>query len=579
MNSCRATRQEFKLYLQGEKAMGDREAMNETAMGHEQTGWASEIKLLLREPPLLIGILAVFSLFALFILYPFFKLLLVPSAADWAKAVTGKEFVEAFRNTMFSSLLATASAIVLGFIYAYAINYVEMPGKRFFQIVALLPTMAPSVVSGLAFIMLFGRRGIITWGMLGLKTDLYGWFGLWVVQTIAFFPLAYITISGVLKCISPNLELAAQNLGARGWYLFRTVTLKLATPGIASAFLLVAINSLADFGNPMLVGGNYHVLATEAYAQVVGAWDLPMGATLSAFLVIPTVLVFFVQRYYLEKRSYITVTGKPVAGLTRVTVSGAARGLFFVFCSLICLVILLIIGVVCLFAFTKNFGYDFAFTLEHFIEGVVQSSTMRNSWIAAMSAAAITTIFGVALAFLTIRKQFPGRTLMDFLAMLPVSLPGTFIGLSLIMAFNSGPLAMTGTLGIIILGMTLRQMPVGYRQSVAGLKQIEKSLEQASTNLGANSFVTFRRIILPMLKNSLSVSFVYSFMKSMNTLSTVIFLVSPEWNLAAINILSLSDHGFLAVASATAVGMMLTIFVTFGVVKLVLRNQINIFDL
>jgi iron(III) transport system permease protein len=138
---------------------------------------------------------------------------------------------------------------------------------------------------------------------------------------------------------------------------------------------------------------------------------------------------------------------------------------------------------------------------------------------------------------------------------------------------------MTGTLVIIILGMTLRQLPVGYRQAVAGLKQIEKSLEQASTNLGANSFVTFRRIILPMLKNSLSVSFVYSFMKSMNTLSTVIFLVSPEYNLASINIMSLSDHGFLAVASATAVGMMLTIFFTFGVVKLVLRDQINIFDL
>ena len=174
------------------------------------------------------------------------------------RAITGKEFIEAFRNTMFSSLLATTSAIIIGFIYAYAINYVDIPGKRFFQIVALLPTMAPSVVSGLAFIMLFGRRGFITWNILHLKTDLYGWFGLWVVQTIAFFPLAYITISGVLKCISPNLELAAQNLGAHGWRLFRTVTLKLAIPGIASAFLLVAINSLADFGNPMLVGANYH---------------------------------------------------------------------------------------------------------------------------------------------------------------------------------------------------------------------------------------------------------------------------------------------------------------------------------
>ncbi len=549
------------------------------AADREQTGWAAELKTLTREPQLLVAIGLLFLMFGVFVIYPFFKLILMPTAEDWQMALTGKEFLEAFWHTMASALLATTTAMVLGFLYAYAMNYVDLPGRRFFQVVALLPSMAPSVVSGLAFIMLFGRRGFITWNLLELKVDLYGWIGLWVVQTIAFFPLAYITISGVLKSISPNLELAAQNLGARGFYLFRTVTLKLATPGLASAFLLVAINSLADFGNPMLVGANYHVLATEAYAQVVGAWNLPMGAVLSVVLVVPTLAVFFIQRYYLEKNSYVTVTGKPVGGLSRVTVGPVARWLFFAFCLLVCLVILLIIGVVCLFAFTRTFGYDYTFTMDYFIEGVLQSASMKNSWIASMTTAVTTTLLGIALAFLTLRRKFPGRGLMDFLAMLPVSLPGTFIGLALIMAFNSGPLEMTGTLIIVVVGMTLRQLPVGYRQAVAGLSQIEKSLEQASTNLGADSFTTFRRVIVPMLKNSLSISFVYSFMRSMNTLSTVIFLISPEWNLASINIMSLANQGFLTVASATAVGMMLTIFATFGLAKLILRDQINIFDL
>ena len=553
--------------------------MNDRDTGHEHTGLGAEMKVLLREPPLLISIAAVFLLFAVFIIYPFVKILLVPSEADWIRAITGKEFILVFAHTLFSSFIATAAAIIFGFLFAYGINYTDMPCKRFFQVVALLPTMAPSVVTGLAFIMLFGRRGFITWQLLHLKVDLYGPFGLWVAQTIAFFPLAYITISGVLKSISPNLELAAQNLGARGWYLFKTVTLRLATPGVASAFLLVAINSLADFGNPMLVGGNYHVLATEAYTQVTGAWDLPMGATLSVFLVIPTLLVFFIQRYYLEKNSYVTVTGKPVAGLIRVTAGPTAKWLLWIFCMLLCLAILMIIGVVILFAFTVALGYDYTFTLQYFREGVLQSRVMLNSWVASMSTAAITTVLGIALVFLTIRKKFLGRNIMDFLAMLPVSLPGTFIGLALILAFNDGPLAMTGTLAIIILGMSLRQLPVGYRQAVAGLKQIEASLEQASTNLGASSITTFRKIVLPMLKNSLSVSFVYAFMRSMNTLSTVIFLVSPEWNLASINIMSLANQGFLPTASATAVGIMLVIYVTFGVVKLILRDKINIFDL
>jgi len=269
--------------------------MSEKDIGHEHTGGMAEFKALLREPPLLISISVVFLLFAVFIIYPFVKILLVPDGSDWIRALTEEEFVLAFAHTLYSSFVATFSAIILGFLFAYGIHYTDMPCKRFFQVVALLPTMAPSVVTGLAFIMLFGRRGFITWNLLHLKVDLYGPFGLWVAQTVAFFPLAYITISGVLKSISPNLELAAQNLGARGWYLFRTVTLRLATPGIASAFLLVAINSLADFGNPMLVGGNYQVLATEAYTQVTGAWDLPMGATLSVFLVIPTLIVFFIQ--------------------------------------------------------------------------------------------------------------------------------------------------------------------------------------------------------------------------------------------------------------------------------------------
>ena len=530
--------------------------MQAASAGREQTGWASEIRALRREPQLLLAIGLLFLMFAVFIIYPFIKLILVPSALDWALAITGKEFQEAFAHTLFSSLLSTASAMVLGFLYAYAMNYTDLPGRRFFQVVALLPSMAPTVVSGLAFIMLFGRRGFITYNLLDLKVDLYGWFGLWVVQTIAFFPLAYITISGVLKSISPNLELAAQNLGAKGFY-----------------------NSLADFGNPMLVGANYHVLATEAYAQVVGAWNLPMGAVLSVFLVIPTLIVFFIQRYYLEKNSYVTVTGKPVAGLTRVTVSPAVRWMLFAFCCFISLSILLIIGVVCLFAFTRTFGFDYTFTMDYFIEGVLQSSSLKNSWMASMTTAVFTTLLGIALAFLTLRRRFPGRAVMDFLAMLPVSLPGTFIGLALIMAFNSGPLEMTGTLVIVVVGMTLRQLPVGYRQAVSGLSQIEKSLEQASTNLGADSLTTFWKIIVPMLKNSLSVSFVYSFMRSMNTLSTVIFLISPEWNLASINIMSLANQGFLTVASATAVGMMLTIFLTFGLAKLILRDQINIFDL
>lgn len=545
----------------------------------EKKGIFYDVKNLLREPALLAIILITFICFGIFIIYPLGKITLIPKMKDWTRIFTNERMMRSFWNTLASSALSTTTATILGFIYAYSLNYTNMPGKKFFRVVALLPTMAPSVVTGLAFIMLFGRRGIITYKLFNLSVDLYGWVGLWIVQSIAFFPLAYITISGVLKSISPNLELAAQNLGARGFTLFRTVTLKLATPGIASAYLLVAINSFADFGNPMLIGGNYTVLATEAYTQVTGNWDLEVAAALSLLLVIPTMLVFFIQKYYLDKKSYVTVTGKPVSGLNRDIVSKKVEKILFAICLIMSIIILMIIGVVVCFAFTKAFGANNQFTLDNFKEGVLRSKPMRNSWIFSMIAAFITTIIGIVLGFLVVRKKFPGKNILDFLAMLPVSLPGTFIGLSLILAFNNKTLALTGTAAIVIIGMTIRQIPVGYRNSIAGFKQIDKSIEEASTNLGGNSFFTFIKVVLPMMKNALSVSFVYTFMKCMNTLSTVIFLISPKWMLASVSILSLADHAFYGVASATAIGMMGIIFITFGVVKLIFRDKINIFDL
>lgn len=545
----------------------------------EKKGLRHEWKIL-RQDTALMGLLAVIIIvFLLFIFYPLAKIVFLPQANDWLRAFSERIFVSAFKNTIISSLSATLTAVIIGFIYAFALNYTSMPGKSFFRTIAILPLMAPSVITGLAFILLFGRRGFITYHLLNLKVDLYGPIGLWIVQSLAFFPLAYLTISSVLKSISPNLELAAQNLGAKGFYLFKTITFKLAMPGILSAFLLVAINSFADFGNPILVGGNYRVLATEAYMQVTGAWDMQMASVLSMLLVIPTLIVFIMQKYYLERRSYVTVTGKPVAGLKRNIVSDTGTWMLFGFCSMIALIITAIFVVIACFAFTKTFGINNTFTLANFYEVVFRSEYIKNSWFLSMIAALITAVFGGIIAFVVTRFHFPGRGMLDFSALLPVSLPGTFLGISYILAFNEAPFSLTGTAIILIIVLCMRQLPVSYRNAVAGFKQIDCSIEQASTNLGATSMYTFKKIVLPMLKNPFSVSLVYTFLKSMNTLSAVIFLVSPEWMLASVSILSLADHGYYGKASATAIGMIVVIFMTLACVKLVFKNKLNIFDL
>ncbi|WP_067143223.1 ABC transporter permease [Oceanivirga salmonicida] len=545
----------------------------------EKKGFIVDIKNIYRDPSLAFLLAVVFLFFIIIIVYPFVKLSLIPSKNIWIEAITNKFVLKVFRNTIISSLSATFLATIFGFLFAYAMNYTNIPGKSIFRVISLLPNMAPSIMTGLAFIMLFGRRGIITYKLLGLRIDPYGPIGLLIVQTIAFFPLAYITISGVLKSISPNVELSAQNLGASGFRLFRTVTLPLATPGIASAFLLVFINAIADFGNPLLIGGNYKTLATLAYDTVIGNFDIPMAAALSLFLLLPSLIIFLIQKYYLDKKSFVTITGKPTSGLERNFVSFGAKLMLFIFSFIMCFVILLIVGSVMAFSITEAFGVNYTFTTRHLYEGIINSYPIRNSWLFAMTAALITSVVGVILAFLNVRKKFPGRGIIDFLAMLPISLPGTFIGLALVISFNKKPLFLTGTAAIVIIGMVIRQIPVGYRNSVAGFKQIDKSIEEAATNLGSSSIGVFKNVILPMLKNQISITFVYSFMKGMNTLSTIIFLISPKTQLASAQILSLSEHGFYGVASATALGMMLIILLTFGLFKLILRDNINIFNL
>lgn len=545
----------------------------------ERTGAWFHLRRLANEPFWFGVLLLVVGFFALFILYPTAKMVGAPSLSDWQRFFRSARFIRAFKNTILSSVYATVTATILGFVFAYAMNYTDIPGKKFFRNIVLLPLMSPPAVTGLAFLLLFGRRGFITHYILGLNVDMYGPVGLWIVQSLSFFPVAYVAISGVLRAIQPNLELAARNLGSSGFHLFRTVTLPLALPGVISAALLVGISALADFGNPMLIGGNYTVLATEAYVQATGRWDLNMASVLSMMLVLPTLLLFMFQKFYLDKRSFVTITGKPSSQLMRYPVSNLVRVLIFIVCAFLSLVILLLYSTIVVGAFTEVLGVQNIFTLSHFKRAVFHSSTLWNSWILGLCAAVGTAVLGVLIAYLVNRKKFPGRGLIDFLTLLPGSLPGTFIGISLVMAFNNEPFMLTGTAFILVLAMGLRQLPVAYRNAYAALQQIDTSIEQAAANLGANGFQTFTGIVLPMLKNAFSSGLVYNFMKSMNTLSAVIFLVSPRWTLGAVSILSLADHGYTGQASAIAFGMILLVFATLGAAKLIFKDALNIFDI
>lgn len=548
----------------------------------EKKGTRESLSRLLKDPSSLVLVLTSFIVLILFVIYPLIVVVFTSGFDNWGTFFSKPRYGRALLNTVVSSSLSAVTATVIGFVYAYAIHYSNIAGKKFFRIIAFIPLLAPSVMSGLAFLLLFGRGGMISQWMnsvFHVELDLYGLPGLWIVQTISYFPLAYMTITGVLRSISPNLEIAAQNLGARGFRLFRTITFKLALPGVINAFLLVAINCFADFGNPKLIGGNYSLLAVEIYGEIINN-EPGLASVMGIILVVPALLVFWLQNKVLSKGSYSTVTGKPVSGLKRITTSRSTDVLLFIFNALISVFIISMFAITVLFAFTKNFGRDNTFTLDHLMKVVFSSSSpaVMNSLVLSLVSAILAVAFALVLAYIVVRKPFPGKKLLDFSAVLPIALPGTFVGLALIVTFSKGPIVLQGSAVLIVMAMLLKQMPVGYRGLTASFKQVDKSIEEAATNLGANSRKTLTTIVFPMLQKTIVANFVYAFMKNMNTLSTIIFLITPKWVVAAVSIFNYAETGTYYWAAAVAVGLMGATLGTLGIIKLIFRSKVKIFD-
>ena len=551
-------------------------------MGKATTARAWTDALLVRRltvDPLGWGMIAlVVVLLGLFVLVPIGRVLAQPGPAEWTRLLTDPRWLRLAGNTILIAALSTASAVMLGFLFAYATSRPDVPLRHLFKLIAILPLVSPPFVGGLAFILLFGRRGLITYSLLGLSGDIYGWHGLWMVQTLAFFPIAYLTLAGVLRRINPTLEYAAQDLGAHGFRLFRTVTLPLATPGVASAALLVGIYTLSDFGNPMLVGGAFKVLATETYTQVTGWGDLGMASALSAALLLPSLVLFALQRYWLEGRSYVTVTGKG-SFADPLPTPGLLRWALFAGCGLVALVLLATYAVVFVGAFARTWGVNWRPTLENFEYTVFRGRQLWNSIRFAGIAALGGSAFAVLAAFLIHRKRFPGRAMADFAAVLPAALPGTLIGVGYILAFNTPPLTLTGTGTIIVAAMLFRTIPVGYRAAVAGLSQIAPSIEEGAADLGARPLRTLWDVTLPLIRSAFTSALVFTFIRSMNTLSAVIFLVSPGNVVASASILALAEHGDWGQASAMAASLMSAVFLVLLLFRLLTGGRMRLFEL
>ncbi|MEG2088040.1 MAG: iron ABC transporter permease [Angelakisella sp.] len=526
------------------------------------------------DPLVTITIVLVMASLLIFTVIPLIKIFIqsltavdgTVSLAAYAGAFTSRENMRALINSLFLGTVFGALSTVIGFLFAYCGSYVKMRGKKVFNLIAMLPIISPPFAVALSIILLFGSRGLITYTLLGLRNvNIYGFPGLIFAQTLSYFPIAYLLLNGVLDSIDPSIEEAARNMGASRWHTFRSVTLPLVMPGVANSFLLVFIKSVADFGNPITIGGNFPTLATQIYFQAIGNYNIQGGAAVAILLLLISMSLYALSKLWVEKKTFVTITGK--ASRERVLIDEPHIAGPLVFCCMFFAFI--VIGLYILIpivSFIKLWGIDFSLTLEHYKYAfAVGMDGLRDSTILALWATPITGILAMVIAYLVVRRKFAGKRAMEFAAMLGMTVPGTVMGIGYVLTFNTRPLILTGTGLIIVLSYVFRYLPVGVRSGVTSLKQIDPSIEEAASDLGASAFKVFTTITLPLIKTAFFGGLVYTFVKSMTSVSAVIFLVSARYKLLTISVLDQVESGKFGVASAMSTMLIVVVYIVIAI--------------
>ncbi|MDR3311590.1 MAG: iron ABC transporter permease [Spirochaetaceae bacterium] len=544
----------------------------------------NDLAMLLRQPLLFAAILTIFALLAVFVLLPIFNVFRL-GATDRSDRFSLVNLVtilssagnrQTFYNSLKLGVIVAIVATLMGYLFAFAVTRTEIRGKRFFKAIATLPIVSPPFILSLSIIFLFGRQGLITRGLLGIRSfDVYGIHSLILVQSISFFPVAYLTLSGILESIDDSVEDAAYSLGATRGHIFRTVTLPLSLPGIISAMLLVFIQSMEDFSNPAVIAGNFSTLSVEAYRIITGLYDLRQGSMMAIILLVPTVAAYLLQKYWMRKKSFVTVTGKPTQKRRKLHEKHIVYPLFAA-CTLISAFIILLYGTALMGAVVRTWGVNYQLTLDHFRFVVsMGGDALWNSIKLAVYAAPAGGILGMIIAYLTTRIRFPGRRAMEVVSLLTFAIPGTVLGIGYISSFNTPPLLFTGTAFILVAAFVFRNIPVAIESGTATLLQIDRSIEEASAISGAGSAYSFRRITLPLLRNAFFSGLVYAFVRAMTAVSAIIFLVSPRWPLATSKIFSLFEASRYSDAAAYVTLMVAVILAAIGIINMAVTLMLS----
>ena len=544
------------------------------------------VSLFSREPIVGYAVLLLFLVVGLFVVYPLCEAVRLSLTQDgraslgvWRYIVEDPRMWRALLNSVGLGIATATLSTAIGFAFAFFTTRTSISRrmKGLITGLATLPIISPPFSLTLSLILLFGNNGFVTRQLLGLQTGpVYGLAGLVVVQTVTMFSIAFASIAGVLQAIDATVEEASMDLRAGRFRTFRHITLPLSLPGILSGWLLVFTTSIADFANPLLLGGDFRVLSVEAYLEVVGMSRIEHGTVYALMLLFPTAVAFLAQRYWVTRRSYVTVTGKPstrLYDLTSPRVRLALAGFIGVFLGFIlCLYATIVAG-----CFVRNWGIDYSLTLANITEAFERGAkSVADTTTLAAVAAPLAGVLGMVAAYLTVRKRFPGKRLLELLILAPFAIPGTLVGISFVLAFNKPPIVLVGTAAILVAAYVIRELPLGLETGSATLRQVDPAIEEAAADLGATAPAIFRTVTLPLIRPAFVATMSFTFVRAMTAVSTIIFLVSPGWYHMTVLVYNFAENMRFGLASVMSTALIAIVLIAFGAIRLLCPQSGNL---
>jgi iron(III) transport system permease protein len=482
----------------------------------------------------------------------------VLSVTNYTQLAHSPAMLRAAWHSVAMSTLVTLASLLAGFVIAFALYRSRMPGKWLVHAVLLLPMLAPSLVQGLGLIFLLGRSGLVhRW--TGWNLDIYGLPGLLLANVFYALPQVVIIVSASLSRVDRRYYDSAEMLGASRWRQFVDVTLPNARFGLLSAAFVVFTVTMTDFGNAIVLGGSYRVLATEIYSQVAGQMNMGAGAAIGMVLLLPAVLSVYVERVASRRELQVGLD----AAMAVVPARNRGRDIALTLAVAACLVPVLATVLVVVYAsFVKLWPYRLGLTLANYhaslTDGVAPLLTSLKVSLA-------TGLLGTMLLFVLAMSMRSLRGVLArvawFAALLPAAIPGMVLGIGFLLAFNTGPLAslLYGTAAIVVLCNFYHYHSQAFLTMVAGLRTVPAALEEAVACLGAGRLRRIGDVVLPYAASSMLAVFFFLFMRSMVTLAGVIFLVTPTLKLASVSVMQMDMNGSTAQAAAYATCVMVVV--------------------